>query len=286
MSKEQKNKMLKFLKMNAVENDFIIFDARIKEVSLSALQIQKLSNRKNIGCDQLVIIKNSTRAECFIEIYNQDGSRSAVCGNATRCVAAIIMEEKNLPKITIDTAAGLLKCWRTSSGESVKNAEQDLILGNLTSENNISVEMNIPVFEKNFSFNGKDFFCVNMGNPHAINFANHLPQDDDFFSTSPAIENHEFFPNRTNVEFAKIASDKIIEVRVWERGAGETMACGSGACAVAAAAIKNNLIKSNKVITRFKGGDLQIEWHGSNSPIIMTGGYSTIFSGTIDEKFL
>ena len=265
--------MLQFLKMNGAGNDFIIFDARVSKIKLSDLYIQKLCNRKNIGCDQLVVIKNSSRAECFIEIYNQDGSESAVCGNATRCVAAIIMEEKNSAAIVIETAAGLLNCWRHNDHY-------------ISSENNISVEMRAPIFEKNFLFNDLEFFCVDMGNPHAVIFVDYMPSDADFFELAPAIENHPFFLHKTNVEFAKIISDKTIEVRVWERGTGETLACGSGACAVVAAAIKNNLIKNDKIITRFKGGDLTIEWTGDKVPIIMTGGYKKIFIGTVDENFL
>ena len=107
--------MLQFLKMNAVGNDFIIFDARASEIKHSSLHIQKLCNRQNIGCDQLLVIRNSARAECFMEIYNQDGSQSAVCGNATRCVASLIMEEKNSSAIVIETAAGLLNCWRNDN---------------------------------------------------------------------------------------------------------------------------------------------------------------------------
>ena len=253
--------------MNAVGNDFIIFDARASEIKHSSLHIQKLCNRQNIGCDQLLVIRNSARAECFMEIYNQDGSQSAVCGNATRCVASLIMEEKNSSAIVIETAAGLLNCWRNDN-------------------NNISVEMRVPVFETNFFFEDIEFFCVNMGNPHAVIFVDYMPTDADFLAIAPIIETHPFFPNKTNVEFAKVVSDKIIEVRVWERGVGETLACGSGACAVAAVAMKNNFIKTNKIITRFKGGDLVIEWNGEQSPVIMTGGYKKIFTGAVDENFL
>lgn len=259
--------MPQFLKMNAVGNDFIIFDARTSEINYSDLHIQKLCNRQNIGCDQLLIIKNSSRAECFMEIYNQDGSQSAVCGNATRCVASLIMEEKNSSAIVIETAAGLLNCWRYDN-------------------NNISVKMRAPAFEVNFLFEDIEFFCVNMGNPHAVIFVDYMPTDADFLAIAPIIEKHPFFPNKTNVEFAKVVSDKIIEVRVWERGVGETLACGSGACAVAAVAMKNNFIQTNKIITRFKGGDLAIEWNGEQLPVIMTGGYKKIFTGVIDENFL
>lgn len=259
--------MTQFLKMNAVGNDFIIFDARQSAVTLSPQKIQKICDRKNIGCDQLLIIKKSAKADCFMEIYNQDGSQSKVCGNATRCVASLLMDENKSSKAIIDSDAGLLNCWRHD-------------------DKNISVEMPAPIFEDNFSFAALDFFCINMGNPHAVSFVDSIPQDADFFDIAPKVENNSFFPQKTNVEFAKIISDNLIEVRVWERGAKETLACGSGACAVAVAAIKNNLVKANKIITRFKGGDLQIEWKGDSSSVIMTGGYQKIFAGELAKDFL
>ncbi len=255
--------------MNGVGNDFVIFDARKNHVALSSTAIQKICNRKNIGCDQLIIIKNSNKADCLMDIYNSDGSKSATCGNATRCVASLIMEEMGVDKIAIETVAKILNCQRVGAGDE------------------ISVEMGVPFFEKNsFYFDDLQFFCVDIGNPHAVTFVDEILADEDFFRIGPAIESHPFFPNKTNVEFAKIISDQLIEVRVFERGAGETLACGSGACAVAAAAIKNNFIKSNKVTIRFKGGDLLIEWNGDGAELVMTGGYKKIFSGTIDKNFI
>lgn len=259
---------LQFLKMSGVGNDFIIIDARLNEIKLSATQIRRLCDRKNIGCDQFVVIKNSAHADCLMDIFNSDGSKSAACGNATRCVASLIMEEKKSDKIKIETAAGVLDCWRHD-------------------EFNISVAMAIPHFEKNdFHFDDIRFFCVNVGNPHAVSFVDDIPTDEIFFDVGPKIESHPFFPQKTNVEFAKICSDDLIEVRVYERGAGETLACGSGACAVAALAIKNKLIAKNKTLVRFKGGDLTIEWDGEGEKVIMTGGYEKIFSGVVDPAFL
>jgi diaminopimelate epimerase len=123
---------------------------------------------------------------------------------------------------------------------------------------------------------------ANIGNPHAVTFLTQELSDQDFFYLGKKIESDPLFPLRTNVEFARIISDDLIMVRVFERGVGETLACGSGACGVAAIAIKNNLIKKNKVTIRFKGGDLEIKWPGPNSQIIMTGSYQRIFAGNID----
>jgi diaminopimelate epimerase len=306
---------IKFVKMSGVGNDFVIFDARqFSEFSLNIAQIQKIANRKIIGCDQLIVIKNSLPQkkgnaanidlvdadktqnpdflpDCLIEIYNPDGSKSGACGNATRCVAAILFSENsNKSEINIKTAARVLKCWR---------AEKNLSDKNLSDENLISVDMGIPSFDwqkipllqktntQKISLFNFDFACVNVGNPHAVAFISAPLSDEKFFEIGSKVETNQIFPQKTNVEFAQILSQNLIEVRVWERGAGETLACGSGACAVAILAIKNGLVPFSikKITTRFKGGNLTIEWNGDNSPVIMTGGYEKIFAGELDESF-
>ncbi len=264
---------LDFIKMNGAGNDFVIFDARKKEIALTSNQIKIISNRKNIGCDQLIIIKSSTKADCLMEIYNSDGSLSGACGNATRCVAAILFNEIDKTEIKIETAAGILDCTKD--------------------ESLISVNMGIPKFNWNeiplsqeidsqkISLHGLEFASLNIGNPHVVTFIKEKITDKKFFYIGPKIENDSLFPQKTNVEFAQIKSDNLIEVRVWERGAGETLSCGSGACAVGILAIKKGLIKTNKVTTRFKGGDLIIEWNGENSAVIMSGSYETEFLGKV-----
>lgn len=262
--------------MSGAGNDFAIFDARKSEITLTANQIQKISDRKNIGCDQLIILKPPLKKgeelqsseggfDVEMEIYNSDGSKSGACGNATRCVASLIIDETKKPEIKIKTAAGILICKKSG----------DLI----------SVNMGKAKFSDGISLYGFDFSCADVGNPHAVTFIKEKISDEKFFEVGPKVEVDKFFPNKTNVEFAQILSDNLIEVRVFERGAGETLACGSGACAVGVLAIKNSLIKTKKVTIRFKGGDLQIELLDDNS-IVMTGGYEKIFSGEIDENFL
>lgn len=265
-----------FLKMSGAGNDFVIFDARKTTINLTSEQIKKISDRKNIGCDQLIILKNSSQADCLMEIYNSDGSLSGACGNATRCVASILMEEKKHREAKIKTATNILKCWKSG----------DLI----------SVDMGIPAFEWNkiplaseieaqkIFLHDFEFACVNVGNPHAVAFIQSSLTDEKFFNVGPKVECDSIFPKKTNVEFAQIISNDLIEVRVWERGTGETLACGSGACAVAILAIKNGLVKKNKITTRFKGGDLTIEWNGVGSAVIMTGGYKKISNGEIDDN--
>jgi diaminopimelate epimerase len=245
--------------MSGAGNDFVIFDARESSILLTSDQIKKISDRKNIGCDQLILIKKSDVADCVMEIYNSDGSMSGACGNATRCVAALIEKDE----VKIKTAAGILNCKK---------------VGDL-----ISVNMGKPKFTGDVALFDFDFTCIDVGNPHAVTFLKEKISDKKFFEIGPKVECDKFFPHKTNVEFAQIINDDLIEVRVFERGAGETLACGSGACAVAVAAISKNLIKGKKVTIRFKGGDLQIEY--STDSVIMTGGFKKIFSGIIEDSF-
>ena len=275
---KQQNK-LPYSKMSGAGNDFVIFDARNSEVNLTATQIAKISSRDNIGCDQLIIIRESQKAHCLMDIFNSDGSLSGACGNATRCVASILFSElKDVVDITIETAAGILPCHS---------------IGDL-----VSVEMGIPKFDwkdiplsqetssQDLSLFGYKFACVNIGNPHAVTFIKDTLSDKEFFDIGPKVETDSIFLEKTNVEFCKIISDNLIEVRVWERGAGETLACGSGACAVGISAIKHKLVNSDEITIRFKGGDLSIKWSGETSSVIMTGGYSTLSDGIIDDELL
>ncbi|MDX2082414.1 MAG: diaminopimelate epimerase [Rickettsiales bacterium] len=266
-----------YLKMSGAGNDFVIFDARKKPIILTNEQIKKICDRKIIGCDQLIILKSSTAANCLMEIFNSDGSKASACGNATRCVASILMNETKHREVKIKTAAGILKCWK--------------------SDNLISVDMGIPTFDwkkiplshqtasDKISLHGFDFTCANIGNPHAVTFIDRPLNDEIFFNVGPKVENDKIFPQKTNVEFAQIISEDKINVRVWERGSGETLACGSGACAVGVLAIKNKLVAKNKITTQFKGGDLIIEWNGDGSAVIMTGDFKKTGDGTIDETF-
>lgn len=258
--------MISFLKMNAAGNDFVIFDARKNNISLTSENIKKISNRKNIGCDQLIIIKDDqNKSDCFMEIYNCDGSQSSSCGNATRCVASILFSSSLNQIIKIRTNSGIVECKKN--------------------DQLISVNMGKPFYSnKNFVFNNYNFFCIDIGNPHAVCFLKDSIDNDSFYNIGPKVENNSYFPYKTNVEFAKIINNDLIEVRVWERGAGETLACGSGACAVAYVAITQGYINSNKVTTKFKGGEIHLEL--IDNFILMTGGYQKIFEGIIDEKFL
>jgi diaminopimelate epimerase len=276
---------LKFKKMSGAGNDFLIFDARKDKIEFSIDQINRICDKKNrlynkgsFGCDQLILIKNYSENEVLMEIFNSDGSTSPTCGNATRCVASILMAEQNKNKVKIRTKSGVLNCWKIS-------------------ENQISVDMGIPKFnhfeiplskpieEDHIILHNLKFYFINVGNPHAVAFIDEDLSDEDFLKIGKAVENDLIFTNKTNVEFAKIISDELIEVRVWERGVGETLSCGSGACAVGSLAIKNKLINTTKTNIRFKGGDLLIEFNNLGSAIIMTGDFNLILEDEIKENF-
>lgn len=265
--------------MSGAGNDFVIIDARTNDYKFSAEQISKIADRKNIGCDQFVVLRNSESADLLMEIYNPDGSTSAACGNATRCVAAIMMQEKSVDKITIETAAGILQVWISSDLISVNMGQPKFLSYQIPlAEEKNTDDFVIDAIQYHFS-------AVNMGNPHIVTFVSQDLNDKEFLNLGPTLETNKLFPEKTNVEFAQILSPTHIKVRVWERGAGETLACGSGACAVAVAAIKKGLVKREKIKISFKGGDLFIEWLDDNS-VIMSGGYQKIFSGSLDESFL
>jgi diaminopimelate epimerase len=266
--------------MSGLGNDFVIFDERQSPLNLIPSQIVKISDRKNIGCDQLIIIKNpqNSAADCYMEIYNPDGSKSGACGNATRCVAAILMKEKNRNSVIIETAAGLLSSWKSADLISVDMGKPRFSWSEIPLQSQVNPD--------NLEFFGHKFSCVNIGNPHAVTFLKEKISDQEFYKIGPQVETNSIFPQKTNVEFVRIISDDLLEVRVWERGAGETLACGSGACAVAIIAIKNQLVKSKKLTIRFPGGDLLIEWNGEGSSVIMTGNYNHIFNGLINSEFL
>lgn len=260
--------------MSGAGNDFVIFDARHANIILTTSQITKVSNRDYLGCDQVIVIKDSSQADCLMEIYNADGSLSGACGNATRCVASILMEEKKHREVKIKTAAGILKCWKRGDLISV-----DMGFPNFTWD---KIPLSHEADSQKIALQDLEFACVNVGNPHAVTFISDDLSDEDFFRIGPKVECDEIFPQKINVEFAQIISDDLIKVRVWERGAGETLACGSGACAVAIIAIKKHLVNKNKITTRFKGGDLMIEWNGNGSAVIMTGDYQQISAGEIE----
>ena len=264
-----------FIKMHGAGNDFVVIDCRNQEVNLSFEQIKKISARQNVGCDQLLLLQETLDADIFMKIYNSDGSISAACGNATRCVAQIIMEELQKNEVNIKTDAGILKAQKID----------DLIWVNMGLPKLSWQE--IPVREEcdiaKISLENRDFFAVNMGNPHIVTF---LAKGEDLAGVNlleigPKLENSQLFPERTNIEFVKIVAANHLQIRVWERGAGETLACGTGACAVFVAAISQGLILLERNLRlSFPGGDLFVR-QNDDGMIFLSGEVEKIYEGVL-----
>lgn len=273
---------LDFIKMNGAGNDFIIFDARKQAVNLSEPQIRELSARSNPitkGCDQLLILRKSGKADVFMQIYNADGSEVDACGNATRCIADMLYKELGRLPVSIQTNAAVLQ-------------------GIKQKDNYILVDMGVPKFDwqnipltmpiekatkkiEEFSSLKNPIF-VSMGNPHVVFFMDDLPSDAEVVKIGARIENFtKVFPERVNVSFAKLHKDFVIFAKTWERGAGLTKACGTGACAMLSAATSKMDIKNAfvKFISYEKIVFVEIE---DNNHILLGGEIETEFSGTVE----
>ena len=270
--------MLNFKKMHGLGNDFVILDARVADISLSAEQIRYICDRKRgVGADQLILIEISEgfQETAFMRMFNSDGSIVRACGNATRCVADLLMTEEGMQSVVIETISGMLNCRRADGGlitvdmGKPKFGWRDIPL---------SKEMDtahLPLMSDAVS----DPVAVNIGNPHCIFFVDSLEaifveQEGKRFEVDP------LFPDRVNVEFVQVSAPDHVRMRVWERGAGITDACGSGACAVVVASVLRGLTE-RKVVVTLDGGDLTIEWPDDDAQVSMTGPVSYVFDGKI-----
>lgn len=270
-----------FVKMHGLGNDFVILDARVQSFQLSPRQVARIADRhKGVGCDQLIIldIPRQPDADVFMHIFNPDGSDGGACGNATRCVAWLEMQARGREKIIIETGAGLLKthkhndCFSVDMGEA-KTGWKDIPLSQ--DMDTLAVNVNVASLPP--------ATCVNMGNPHAVFFMDDVERLD-VAALGAKAEHHILFPKRTNVEFAQIIDKGHIRMRVWERGAGLTMACGSGACATLVAAVRRGLTERKADII-LDGGTLQIEWL-ENGHVLMTGPVAFSFAGELSDALL
>lgn len=267
-----------FWKMHGTGNDFIVVDAISNKIDDPAALAQRLCRRRfSIGADGLILICESPRADCTMRIFNADGSEPQMCGNGVRCAAKFLYDSGmcKKEKIAIDTLAG------------VKHVQ--LVIENGTAVA-ATVDMGAPCFapekipvaaESNqicLNLDGRDvrFYCVSMGNPHAVTF-DLFPEEADFLRLGAMLEVHPVFPERANIEFCRIVNSKCAEVKVWERGSGPTLACGTGSCAVLAAGVQLGLLDRGAEI-RLPGGALQDAWHESGS-IFMTGPAEIVCKG-------
>lgn len=279
---------MKFTKMHGCGNDYIYIDCLKENVKNESELAIKLSDRHfGIGGDGLILIKKGTAADFEMVMYNADGSRGAMCGNGIRCVAKYVYDNGYTDKtsFSIESMGAVKYIDVTVENGKVILAKVDMgapILKSVDIPVNIDSERvineKITVADREFNMT-----CVSMGNPHAVMFINEHPKDFDLDFYGAKFEcNTDVFPNRINAEFAKVIDRKNIEMRVFERGTGETLACGTGTCATVAAAILNGYV-DNDVTVHLLGGDLQIQWSGrEEDSIFMTGPAAAVFTGEID----
>ena len=249
---------IKAFKMDGLGNDFVIIDNRRKITNLTKEQIIKICNRNFLGCDQLIFIETDKSADAFLKFYNSDGGESGACGNGTRCVAYLLSIEKNKKEIEILVSSKILK------SKVLNNKDVETIIGTPNLEwNKIPLSKNLDT--KNLSLGMIDIdgnkmnggIAVNVGNPHVVYFCEDI-EKINLKKYGPLIENHEVFPEKCNVTIAQKISEQHYKIKVWERGAGLTKACGTAACATAVAANLNQLQNSNSKI-EFSTGILNIQ---------------------------
>lgn len=280
---------LQFVKMHGAGNDYVYVDGMKYQIPDESAAAKKLSDRHfSVGGDGLIIIKKGTKADFEMVMYNPDGSRGAMCGNGIRCVAKYLFDEgytNGKTEFTIESMGAIKHIKVNVIDGKVVSARVDMgkpILKASDIPVNFDGEkcVNQPVTFADRKFN---MTCVSMGNPHAVMFIDEHPTDFDLNQYGKTAEqNTELFPDRVNAEFAKVIDRENIEMRVYERGTGETLACGTGACATAVSAILNGYC-NNKVTVHLLGGDLIIEWSGNeNDSVIMTGPAEYAFTGTVE----
>ena len=266
-------KYFEFIKMHGLGNDFVIIDSSENQTEIKKKETLKKIGSRNfgVGCDQILIIESNDYENAEVTIFNNDGTEAGACGNGVRCVASYLMNKKNTNQIKIKTISGTLDCW-------IENK-------------NCFVNMGKPIFEwtqiplakkvetQIIKIDQFELYCVSMGNPHGVIFF----EDENSLnkvnieSIGKKIQSNDIFPESVNVEFATILKDKTIRMKVWERGAGRTLACGSGACATLVAAKQKNLSqRKNDII--LDGGKLTIDWL-DNEDIIMSGEVNLVFKG-------
>jgi diaminopimelate epimerase len=276
-----------FRKMHGLGNDFVVLDARARPLDLTPERRRAIADRRTgVGCDQLIVLEPPTdrQADVFMRIYNPDGGEAGACGNATRCVAHVLMTERDADAVIVQTISGLLDSEKTGVGPnglpvvsvdmgSVRLDWRDIPLSQPCDTLHLPLTLG-PV---------SDPVGTSVGNPHATFFVDNLASVP-VAELGPRLEADRLFPERANIGFAQIVGEDRIRLKVWERGAGLTLACGSGACAALVAAARRGLTgRKGEVI--LDGGTLTIEWL-RDGHVLMTGGVAQSFAGTLDPSLL
>lgn len=272
---------LKFTKMQGIGNDFVVIDGFSQPIDLNAEQIRQLADRHfGVGCDQLLLVEkpSTTDADFRYRIFNADGGEVEQCGNGARCFVRFVHEQKLTDKtqICVETANGLIYPMLEDNGLVTVNMGaprfEPIQIPFIADQAALTYQLNIGNTELEIS-------TVSMGNPHAVQIVADI-DSAPVTTQGPLIENHPKFPQRVNAGFMQIINAHEVRLRVFERGAGETLACGTGACAAAVAGIRLGKLQS-PVKVAMRGGELNISWNGENSPVMMTGPAITVFSGEI-----
>ena len=282
--------VLYFSKMQGLGNDYVYIDCIHQQINDKEKLAKFVSNRHfGIGSDGLILIDKSNIADFKMEMFNPDGSRAEMCGNGIRCVGKFVYEKELTKKtaLTIETLAGVkylnlqlennkVKAIRVDMGEPILEPSKIPV----SVKGKVVTNLKLNVLDKEFIFT-----CISMGNPHSVTIVNDI-DNFDVSKYGKVIEENPIFPNKTNVEFIQIIDGKHIKMRVWERGTGETLACGTGACATLVSCCLNELT-NNKVIVQLLGGDLEVEWDKNNNHVYMTGPAEIVFEGefTMERNF-
>lgn len=276
---------MKFTKMQGCGNDYVYINGITEKVDNKAEVVPVLSDRHfGIGGDGVIFINASEKADFEMEMYNADGSRSQMCGNGIRCVGKFVYDKGLTNKTDISVESfGAVKYLTLSVGEDnkVTKVKVDMDEPELKAVNVPVKSENEQAIMEKIEVNGKTYemTCVSMGNPHAVIFVDEIT-DEMVWVDGKALEVHPCFPERANIEFVQILDRNHIKMRVWERGSGETYACGTGSCACVVAGVLNQLTE-RKVTVSLLGGDLEIEWNQENNRVYMTGPAVTVFEGEI-----
>lgn len=280
---------LHFTKMHGIGNDYVYVDGMKESIADESAAAIKVSDRHfSVGGDGLIIIKKGTVADFEMVMYNADGSRGAMCGNGIRCVAKYLYDHQYTngeTSFTIESMGAIKYIDVTVENGEAITAKVDMgkpILNSkdipVNCDEEKCISQDVTILDRDFKMT-----CVSMGNPHVVMFIDESPKDFDLNKYGAAMEsNTDLFPDRVNAEFAKIIDRNTIEMRVYERGAGETLACGTGTCATVVAAILNGYV-DNDVTVHLLGGDLRIQWSGNeNDSVIMTGPAAYAFTGDVE----
>ena len=274
---------MKFTKMQGIGNDYVYVNCLQETIENPSELAKKISDRHyGVGSDRLIMINPSDKADFEMEMYNADGSRGEMCGNGIRCVAKYVYDYGLTDKtsISVETLAGIKYLDLTVEDGKVVLVKVDMGKPMLRPEEVPVVSEKEEVIDEPITVDGQEYrmTCVSMGNPHAVVFIDQDVKEFPLETVGVKFENHERFPKRVNTEFVNVLDRHTAQMRVWERGSGETLACGTGACAVAVACALNGLTE-DEVTVKLLGGDLQIKWDREKNTVYMTGPAEVVFDG-------